>query len=89
MMVNAGLNIYVLFKHPSFEDAQRQSAQKDISDFLAANPALAKRAVSAGLRAGTDFARENPGNILYLYILFVYPYYCVCMHCFVLKIYGN
>lgn len=61
MIANAGLNVYVLFKHPTFEDAQRQSAQSDISDFLKSHPELAKRAVAYGVSAGAEIARENPG----------------------------
>ena len=61
MMANACLNVYVIFKHPTFEDAQRQSAQSDIADFLQSHPELAKRAVAYGVSAGTDYARENPG----------------------------
>mmetsp|Transcript_14808 Transcript_14808/g.22301 ORF Transcript_14808/g.22301 Transcript_14808/m.22301 type:complete len:239 (+) Transcript_14808:71-787(+) len=60
MLANAALNVYVIVKHPTFEDAQRQSAQKDISDFLAAHPGLAKQAMAMGVQAGSDFARENP-----------------------------
>jgi hypothetical protein len=61
MVANAFLNIFVLFKYPAFEDAQREDAQNEISQFLQSNPGLTKQAVSYTMQAGTDFARENPG----------------------------
>jgi hypothetical protein len=61
MVANAFLNIFVLIKHPSFEDAQRESAQKDIADFLKSHPGLANQALSLGVQAGTQIARDNPG----------------------------
>jgi hypothetical protein len=61
MVANAFLNIFVLIKYPAFEDAQRDDAQNEITQFLQSNPALTKQAVSYTLQAGTDFARENPG----------------------------
>lgn len=64
MLGNAFLNIYILFRHPTFEDAQRQSAQSDISDFLAAHPELAKRAVAYGVTTGAQIARDNPGRYI-------------------------
>jgi hypothetical protein len=63
MVANAFLNIFVLVKYPAFEDAQRDDAQNEITQFLQSNPALTKQAVSYTLQAGTDFARENPGDL--------------------------
>lgn len=62
MVANAFLNVFVLLKYPAFEDAQRQDAQNEISQFIQSNPTLAKQAMSYTMQAGTNFARENPGN---------------------------
>ena len=58
MIINAGFNFYVIVKHPTFDDAQRSDAQKEIQDYLAANPAFAKHAVSIGVAA----VASNPGT---------------------------
>lgn len=61
MLANAGFNIYVLVKYPGFEDAQRSDAQAEIQDFLAANPAYARSAMSFGFQAATA-AAANQGE---------------------------
>mmetsp|Transcript_17278 Transcript_17278/g.28887 ORF Transcript_17278/g.28887 Transcript_17278/m.28887 type:complete len:226 (+) Transcript_17278:105-782(+) len=62
MIANAGFNAYVLVKHPTFEQAQRTNAQSEISEFLAANPAWAQKAVSMGLSAAaTTSTATSPG----------------------------
>ena len=38
MVGNAGFNAYIIFKHPTFEEAQRQVAEAEIQDFLKQNP---------------------------------------------------
>lgn len=62
MLVNAGFNIYVVVKHPEYEEIQRRDAQSEISEFLAANPAYARSAVAFGVSAGADYAARNPGT---------------------------
>ena len=62
MVVNSGFNAYVLFRYPGFEDAQRTSAQSEISDFLSKNPAFAEKMVKAGAQAGAEVLRRNPGS---------------------------
>ena len=59
MLANAGFNAYILFKYPEFEDAQRSDAQAEISDFLAANPVYANRAMAIGLQAGANLAQGS------------------------------
>ena len=56
MLANAGFNIFILFKYPQYEDAQRNDAQSEIRDYLSANPAFAKTVV----KAGTEFVLSNP-----------------------------
>jgi hypothetical protein len=48
MLANAACNIYILFKYPGFEDAQRSDAQSEIVDFLSNNPAFSKSIVTSG-----------------------------------------
>jgi len=60
MLVNAGFNIYILFKYPQFDDAQRSDAQSEIKDYLAANPAFAQKILDSGVQVGTDIIRNNP-----------------------------
>ena len=72
MIVNALFNIFILFKYPSFEDAQRQNVENEISQFLQSNPHLTKQAVAYTVQAGTEFARENPGNNLINFDLTIY-----------------
>ena len=62
MLANAGFNFYAVLVYPGFEDAQRKDAQAEIQDFLSANPAYAKTALSVGMAAGTDFVQKNPGT---------------------------
>jgi hypothetical protein len=40
MLGNAGFNIYVLYKYPGYDDAQRNDAQSEIKDFLSSNPGI-------------------------------------------------
>lgn len=58
MVLNAFFNVYILFKYPGYEEFQRNDAQSDIKDFLAANPAFAKKMVSASV----DIIKSNPGT---------------------------
>lgn len=58
MVVNSAFNAYILWKYPGFEELQRQDAQSDIKDFLAANPAFAKTMVNASV----DIIKSNPGT---------------------------
>ena len=57
MLANAFFNIFILFKYPQYEDAQRNDAQSEIRDYLSSHPAFAKQAV----KAGSDFVISNPG----------------------------
>lgn len=61
MIANAFFNIFILFKYPQYDDAQRNSAESEIKDFLAANPAFSQKIFESGIKAGTDFFRTNPG----------------------------
>jgi predicted membrane protein len=72
MLINAGFNMYVVIKHPQYEDVQRRDAQSEIEEFLQSNPALARNAVAIGVQAGADFAVRNPGkliNIIYIVVI--------------------
>lgn len=60
MLVNAGFNIYILFKYPQFDDAQRNDAQSEIKDYLASNPAFAQKILDSGMQVGTDIIKNNP-----------------------------
>lgn len=60
MIINAGANVFILWKYPGYEDAQRIDAQSEIKDYLAANPAFAKSFLDTGLRVGTDIIKNNP-----------------------------
>ena len=64
MLANAFFNIFILFKYPQYEDAQRNDAQSEIRDYLSSHPAFARQAV----RAGTDFVKSNPGRQYYIKI---------------------
>jgi hypothetical protein len=57
MVANAFFNWYILWKYPGYEDIQRNDAQSEIKDFLAANPAFAKKMVNASV----DIIKSNPG----------------------------
>jgi hypothetical protein len=63
MLANAVFNMYILFKYPQFEDAQRNDATSEIKGFLASNPAFASQMVSAS----TDAIRNNPGMQLCIF----------------------
>jgi hypothetical protein len=65
MLANAGFNFYAVVMYPGFEDAQRKDAQAEIQDFLAANPAYAKTALSIGMNAGAELVSKNPGHIAF------------------------
>lgn len=69
MLANAGFNFYAVIMYPGFEDAQRKDAQAEIQDFLSANPAYAKTALSVGMTAGSDFVQRNPGKYAILMFL--------------------
>ena len=43
------VNIFIIAKYPGYEDAQRQDAQSEIKDYLAANPAFASTLVTGGM----------------------------------------
>jgi len=60
MLANAAFNIYILFKFPQFDEAQRSDAQSEIKDYLAANPAFAQKILDGGMAVGTDIIRNNP-----------------------------
>jgi hypothetical protein len=62
MFANAFFNIYVIMKYPGFEDAQRQSAQSEIQELLAANPAFAQKALALGL-AGWGGASSSSTDV--------------------------
>lgn len=62
MLANAGFNIFVVFRYPGYEDAQRKDAQSEIQDYLAANPAFASQILSAGVNAGAEILKSNPGK---------------------------
>ena len=49
MLLNAGFNIFILFKHPSFDEAQRSDAQNEIKEFLATHPSYAQHMISVGV----------------------------------------
>ena len=77
MLVNACFNIFILFKYPQFDDAQRNQAQAEIKDFLAANPAFQQQVVDAGFKVGFDFFKSNPG--MFLIMCFCYSNIYVCL----------
>lgn len=62
MLANAFFNVYVLIRYPDFEDAQRSDAQAEIQDFLQANPAYARKAMSFGFTAATAAAAASSSN---------------------------
>lgn len=62
MIANALFNMFILFRYPQYEDAQRNHAEAEIKDFLAANPAFSQRIFDGGVQAGTELFRSNPGN---------------------------
>jgi hypothetical protein len=69
MLANAGFNIYILWKYPSFDDIQRDNAQSEIKDFLRSNPAFGAAVVSAGATA----IQSNPGKlVLWIHFLLLF-----------------
>jgi hypothetical protein len=62
MLANAGFNIYILFRYPDYERIQRNDALSEINGFLATHPAFAKSMMDAGVKAGTEIIRNNPGD---------------------------
>lgn len=82
MLGNAGFNIFILFKYPQFEDAQRNHAQSEIKDYLAANPAFAQQIMQASVTAGVDLFKSNPGILLLFALINSFlNYFCVCRSC--------
>jgi COPI associated protein len=75
MLANAGFNFYAIITYPGYEDAQRKDAQAEIQDFLSANPAYAKTALSMGMTAGADFVSKNPGLSFFIIFFTVDKYY--------------
>ena len=63
MLANAFFNIFILFKYPQYEDAQRNDAQSEIRDYLSSHPAFARQAV----RGATDFVKSNPGELWHVW----------------------
>jgi len=60
MVVNAFFNAFIVFRYPEYETLQREDAQSEIKDYLAAHPAFAKQFTDAAVSAGTSFAVNNP-----------------------------
>lgn len=60
MIGNACFNVFILFRYPQYEDAQRNNAESEIKDFLAANPAFSQRIFDGGVQAGSELFRSNP-----------------------------
>jgi hypothetical protein len=54
MFANAIFNVYVIFKYPGFEAAQRESAESELKDLFANNPAFAQKALAFGLSAASS-----------------------------------
>jgi hypothetical protein len=77
MLANAGFNVYVLVKYPEFEDAQRSDAQAEIQDFLASNPAYARRAMSFGFAAATTAAANQGLFLLTAVVLLFISFYFI------------
>lgn len=59
MLANAFFNIFIIFKYPQFEDAQRDHATAEIKEFLASNPAFSQQAMETGI----SIFKSNPGTI--------------------------
>ena len=51
MLANSIFNLYIIFKYPDFDNAQRTDAQADIKDALQANPAFASQVINLGVSA--------------------------------------
>lgn len=66
MLANAGFNLYIVFRYPEYEDIQRNDAQSEIKDFLASNPAFAKKVLTAGVAASADVLARNPGKFQFV-----------------------
>eukprot|EP01038_Epipyxis_sp_PR26KG_P011475 gene11475-15369_t len=56
MLVNAGFNIFILFRYPGYDEMQRNDAQSEIKDYLAANPAFANYV----FKTGAEIVASNP-----------------------------
>lgn len=63
MIANAIFNLYIIFKYPAYDEAQRQDAQAELSEYIKQNPAFAKQVVDAGVKATSDFIVKNPGKL--------------------------
>lgn len=69
MLGNAAFNIFVLFKYPQYDTVQRNDAQSEIKDYLAANPAFASQFLSAGVQASGEILRNNPGRFMISHVI--------------------
>lgn len=69
MIINALFNIFILFRYPQYEDAQRNNAESEIKDFLSSNPAFSQRLFEGGFKMGTDLFRNNPGTLIIIIII--------------------
>ena len=78
MLANAGFNMYAIVMYPGYEDAQRKDAQAEIQDFLAANPAYTKTALSIGMSAGAEIMQKNPGRLKHVHIVDNFSIICMC-----------
>ncbi len=78
MIANACFNVFILFRYPQYEDAQRNNAESEIKDFLAANPAFSQRIFEGGVQAGTEIFRSNPGRFLIVRVYFGRHFLCFC-----------
>ena len=67
MIANACFNLYVIYKFPAYDEAQRTDAQAELSDYLKQNPAFAKQVVDAGVKVTSDFVSKNPGKLLTIF----------------------
>jgi hypothetical protein len=62
MLVNAGVNIYLICRYPEFEDAQRSYAQADIKTFMETHPAFKNSIVGTS----AELATNNPGLLFFI-----------------------
>ncbi len=66
MLANAFFNIFIIFKYPQFEDAQRDHATAEIKEFLASNPAFSQQAMETGI----SIFKSNPGTNSCIFSMF-------------------
>ena len=62
MFANAGFNIYIIFRYPGYEEAQRESAESELQDLFKNNPAFAQKALVFGLGAAAAAGLNNQGG---------------------------